>query len=197
VRRTFLPLLVVAAIATALLGYGIDRASAGTAYSDPFSKLRAQDECTYANSAVNLAHAGGWLTPKVLGRYLLFKPPLLVWMAGFSLKIFGQSLWALRLPALAAAVLATLIVFWWTRREHTIWIACAAVALLLSNPLMHIFARLCYTDMLALASIASAMAFLYADPHLVSAWPLWGFGASVATGVVYWSDPRSGLPSLA
>ena len=146
--RQSLQLLVVAAVATVVLGYGIDRASVGTAYSDPFSKIRAQDECTYANSALGLAHAGGWLTPKVLGRYLLFKPPLLLWMAGFSLKMFGQSLWALRLPALAAGVCATLIVFWWTRRERSILIACAAVALFLSNPLMHIFARLCYTDML-------------------------------------------------
>jgi hypothetical protein len=184
VRRPLLEALVVAVIAAALLSYGIDRASVGTAYSDPFSKLRAQDECTYANSAVNLAHTGGWLTPKVLGRYLLFKPPLLVWMAGFSLKIFGQSLWALRLPALAAAVFGTLLVFWWTRRERTIWIASAAVALFLSNPLMHIFARLCYTDMLALASIACAMAFLYADPRLESGWSVWGFGASVAAGVM-------------
>jgi hypothetical protein len=78
VRRPFLQLLLVAAVAFALLGYGIERASVGTAYSDPVSKLRAQDECTYANSAIGLAHAGGWLTPKVLGRYLLFKPPLLV-----------------------------------------------------------------------------------------------------------------------
>jgi 4-amino-4-deoxy-L-arabinose transferase-like glycosyltransferase len=184
VRRQTLQLLVVAAVAAALLGYGIDRASVGTAYSDPFSNLRAQDECTYANSALGLAHAGGWLTPKVLGRYLLFKPPLLLWMAGFCLKIFGQSLWALRLPALVAAICVTLIVFWWTRRERSILVASAAVALFLSNPLMHIFARLCYTDMLAVASIAGAMAFLYSDPRLSRTKPLWGFAASVAAGVM-------------
>jgi len=177
-------MLIVAVIAAALLGYGIERASVGTAYSDPFSKLRAQDECNYANSALGLAHAGGWLTPKVLGRYLLFKPPLLLWLAGICLKIFGQSLWALRLPALAAAVCVTLIVFWWTRRERSLLIACAAAALLLSNPLMHIFARLCYTDMLVVASIAGAMAFLYADPRLSSALSLWGFAGSVAAGVM-------------
>jgi hypothetical protein len=184
VRRQFLQLLVVAAVASVILGYGIERASVGTAYSDPFSKLRAQDECTYANSALGLAHAGGWLTPKVLGRYLLFKPPLLLWLAGFSLKIFGQSLFALRLPALAAAVCVAIILFWWTRRERRILIACAAVVLFLSNPLMHIFARLCYTDMLVVASISGALAFLYADPTLVRTRSLWGFGASVAAGVM-------------
>jgi hypothetical protein len=184
VRRPFLQLLLVAAVAFALLGYGIERASVGTAYSDPVSKLRAQDECTYANSAIGLAHAGGWLTPKVLGRYLLFKPPLLVWLAGLSLKIFGQSLLALRLPALAAAVSVAVILFWWTRRERPILIACAASVLFLSNPLMHIFARLCYTDMLVVAAISGALAFFYADPSLVRTRTLWCCGASIAAGVM-------------
>ena len=183
-RRQSLPLLVVAVIAFALLGFGIERASVGTAYSDPFSKIRAQDECTYANSVLSLAHQGGWLTPKVLGRYLLFKPPLLLWMAGFSLKVFGQSLWSLRLPALFAGVCITVIVFWWTRRERSILVACAAAALFLANPLIHIFARLCYTDMLVLACISGALAFLYADPSLFRSRSLWGFGASVAAGVM-------------
>jgi 4-amino-4-deoxy-L-arabinose transferase-like glycosyltransferase len=184
VRRQSLPLLVVAVLAFALLGFGIERASVGTAYSDPFSRIRAQDECTYANSALSLAHQGSWLTPKVLGRYLLFKPPLLLWMAGFSLKVFGQSLWSLRLPALSAGVCVAVIVFWWTRREHSIWIAYAAVALFLSNPLIHIFARLCYTDMLVLACISGAAAFLYADPSLSRLSSLWGFGAFVSAGVM-------------
>ena len=183
-RRPFLPLLLVAAVACALLGYGIERASVGTAYSDPVSKLRAQDECTYANSALGLAHAGGWLTPKVLGRYLLFKPPLLVWLAGSSLKIFGQSLFALRLPALAAAACVAAILFWWMRRERPILIACAAAVLFLSNPLMHIFARLCYTDMLVLAAISGALAFFYADPSLAHTRSLWLCGASLAAGVM-------------
>ena len=180
--------LVVGAIATVVLGVGIERASVGTAYSDPFAKIRAQDECTYANSALALAHpgthAGDWLTPKVLGRYLLYKPPLLLWMAGASLKLFGRSLGALRLPSLAAGVCAALIVFWFARRERSILIACAAVILFLSNSLVQIFARLCYTDMLVLASIAGAMAFLYADPPLARAPSLAGFAACVAAGIM-------------
>jgi hypothetical protein len=184
VRRPFLPLLLVAAVAFVLLGFGIERASVGTAYSDPVSKLRAQDECTYANSALGLAHAGGWLTPKVLGRYLLFKPPLLVWLAGLSLKILGRSLFALRLPALAAAVCVAVILFWWTRRERPILIACAAATLFLSNPLMHIFARLCYTDMLVLAAISGALASFYADPSLARTRSLWCCGIAVAAGVM-------------
>ena len=91
-------LLIVAAISIALLAYGIDRATVAAPFTDTVSKLRAQDESGYANSALALARDGGWLTPKVLGRYFLYKPPLLVWLSGLCLKLFGISLWALRLP---------------------------------------------------------------------------------------------------
>jgi len=177
-------LLIVAAISIALLAYGIDRATVAAPFTDTVSKLRAQDESGYANSALGLARDGGWLTPKVLGRFLLYKPPLLVWLAGLSLKIFGTSLWALRLPALIAAVLATVIVFWWARRERLPAVACAAVVLLLSNPLWHGFARLCYTDMLAVAAMVGALAILYANPRLETRLSLWGFAVCTATGVM-------------
>jgi hypothetical protein len=49
--------------------------------------------------------------PKVMGRYPLSKPPLLTRLAGLSLKLFGTSLFALRLPAFAAAIFCTVIVF--------------------------------------------------------------------------------------
>jgi len=172
------------AVAAALLGYGIDRASVGTAYSDPIGKTRAQDESSFANSALTMAHEGGWLTPRVLGRYLMQKPPLLLWLAGFALKIFGTSLWALRWPGLAAAVCATGVVFAWLRREKSLVVAWTAAAFLLSNPLWHIFARLCYTDMLWTASLVGAVAILQANPRLDSWRSLGGFAACTAAGVM-------------
>jgi len=182
--RALLQLVAAGIIATVLLAYGIDRASVGTPYSDPITRLRAQDESSYANSALRFARDGGWLTPKVLGRYQLNKPPLLVWLAGLSIKILGQSLWTLRLPALAAAVIATLIVFWWSRNSRSALVACGAFVLLLSNPLWHIFARLCYTDMLVAAFTTAAMAILYFDPALARKQTLWGFAACVAACVM-------------
>ncbi len=172
------------AIAAGLLGYWIDRASVGTAYSDPIGKTRAQDESSFANSALTMAHDGGWLTPRVLGRYLMQKPPLLLWLAGFALKIFGTSLWALRWPALAAAICATAVVFTWMRRDRSLPVACAAAALLLSNPLWHIFARLCYTDMLWTASLVGAVAILQANPRLENFRSLAGFAACTAASVM-------------
>jgi len=188
-------LAIVAFIAAILLAYGLDRASVGTAYSDPVGKIRAQDESSFANSALTMAHDGGWLTPRVLGRYLMQKPPLLLWLSGAALKIFGRSLWALRWPALAAAVFAVTLVFSWMRRERSWVAACIAAILLLSNPLWHIFARLCYTDMLWTAAMTAAIAILAANPRLDTRLALCGFAVAVSASVMVKSV--SGLLPLA
>ncbi|SPF41673.1 exported hypothetical protein [Candidatus Sulfopaludibacter sp. SbA4] len=52
-----------------LLGFGIQEAGLAGVFSDPVSGARAQDETTYASSAVGLATGSGWMTPKVLGRF--------------------------------------------------------------------------------------------------------------------------------
>ena len=171
-------------VSTVLLGTGIDSAGIASPFADPVGRIRAQDESSYAASAVHVAVAGGWLTPKVLGRYVLFKPPLLVWLSGLCLRIFGISLWALRLPALVAGVCATVTVFWWTLRERSAVVAWSAAVLLLSNPFWHTFARLCYTDMLLAASITGALAFLYSDVALVSRRSFWGFSICTAAAVM-------------
>ncbi len=179
-----LHLLAVAAAAALLLGIGIQSADIATPFTDPVLRIRAQDESSYANIAVHLATDGSWLTPRVLGRYVLYKPPLLVWLAGLSLKLFGVSLWALRLPALAAGIAASCTAFWRMTRGRTVVAGWLAVALLLANPMWHIFARLCHTDMLLAASITGSMAFLYADPRLSRRNAFWGFAICVAAGIM-------------
>jgi hypothetical protein len=169
-------IVVVFCLSLAILGVGIGSAGIASTYSDPVSQLRAQDESTYANSAVGLAGEGGWLTPKVMGRFLLYKPPLLVWLAGASLKLLGKSLFALRLPDLLAAAFAATLVFFW--RSWTAWI------LLVSSPFWHIFARLCYTDMLLAAAFTGAMFCLHRDSKLESRAAFWGFAAFASAGIL-------------
>lgn len=143
-----------------LLGYGIQESGLAGAFSDRVSGAHAQDETTYASSAVGLATGSGWLTPKVLGRFYLVKPPLLIWLAGLSMRVFGISLLALRLPVLLAGVLATLMLFLWSERRYSRWTAAAVILLAVANPLWHTFSRVCYTDMLlALAMIGALWSF--------------------------------------
>jgi len=169
-------IVLVCFLSLAVLGIGINRAGIASTYSDPVGQLRAQDESTYANSAVGLAGECGWLTPKVMGRFLLYKPPLLVWLAGASLKVLGKSLFALRLPDLLAAVLGATLVFVW--RSWAAWI------LLVSSPFWHIFARLCYTDMLLAAAFTGAMFCLHRDPKLESRAAFWGFAAFASAAIL-------------
>jgi 4-amino-4-deoxy-L-arabinose transferase-like glycosyltransferase len=151
-----------------LLGSGIQKSGLASVYSDPVSEARSQDETTYASAAVGLATpaaetAGAtteWLSPKVLGRFYLEKPPLLIWLAGLSMRTLGISLFALRLPALLAGALATLVLFLWAQRSHSPWIAASVALLALANPLWHTFSRICYTDMLlTLAMIGGLLVF--------------------------------------
>jgi hypothetical protein len=167
-----------------LLGYGIGKSGLATPFSDPVSHVRAQDETTYASSAAVMATSGGWMTPKLLGRPLLVKPPLLIWLAGISIKSLGISAFALRLPVLLAASFATILLFLWARTQHSLWAACLAAFLLLANPLWHTFARLCYTDMLLAAAMTVALFAVLRDPLLLrrQTWLL--VGAAVATGVM-------------
>src|ERR1035441_3513168 len=80
---------------------------------DPVGKIAAQDEAYYANQAIAMAHDGGWLTPRFMGRYALFKPPLLVWAAAVSAKLFGVSRLSLRLPVALFCALALGLIFLW------------------------------------------------------------------------------------
>ena len=171
-------------VVSALLGFGISRTGLAAAFSDPVSGIRAQDETTYANSAVSLATRGEWLTPKVLGRYYLVKPPLLIWLSGMSVKLFGISTFALRLPVLLAAIIATTLVFLWAESAYSRGAALAAALLLVANPLWHTFSRICYTDMLLVAAMIAAFFCLRGDPGLSRRSTSIVFGICVAVGIM-------------
>ncbi|HWQ56163.1 MAG TPA: glycosyltransferase family 39 protein [Bryobacteraceae bacterium] len=182
-------------MAVLLLGYGFGRPEIASVYSDPVSNLRAQDESVYANAAVTLATSGEWLTPRVMGRYLLVKPPLTVWLAGLSVKILGVSRFALRLPILLAGALATLLLFLWAERVHSFGAACAVGLLLAGNPLWHTFSRLCYTDMLLVLAMVAALSVVVRDPSLSRRGSMLVFG--VATGAAVMAKNAAGLLPVA
>jgi 4-amino-4-deoxy-L-arabinose transferase-like glycosyltransferase len=167
-----------------LLGYGIHWAGLAEVFSDSVSGIRAQDETTYASSAAHLALHGGWMTPKVLGRFYLVKPPLLIWLSGFSMKILGISRFALRLPILLTATLATLLLFLWSQARYSRWTAILAVLLIVANPLWHTFSRVCYTDMLLVLAMVGALWVVDRDPDLSDRRSILVFGAFLALGLM-------------
>lgn len=183
------PVLWAGIAAAALLSLGISRITVAATYADPVSRVRAQDESIYADSALELTQSGRWLTPRFMGRYLLFKPPLLVWAAAVSMKSFGANLWALRLPALLSAILATILLVDMAGRFGLL-----ALSLLLSSALWHTYAKLSYTDMLLAAFVVLAIWVLNRDLSLSRATSVAAFAAACAGGIM--SKNAAGLLPL-
>ena len=153
-------------------------------YVDPISRLAAQDEALYANSAIHMAAQGDWLTPHFMGRFALYKPPLLYWWAALSAKLLGIARFPLRLPVTLFAALAAGLIFLWAAAVHTWQAGAAAVLLLLSNHLWQVLGTLCMTDGLLVACFIAAMYVLFTDPWLATRASLVGFAATVAGAIL-------------
>src|ERR1019366_9487698 len=103
----------VALLALACLLVRAARVGLAGDYIDPISRITSQDEASYAHSAIAIARGGDSLTPRFMGRYALYKPPLLVWVAAVSSKILGVSRLGLRLPVAIFSALSLGLIFLW------------------------------------------------------------------------------------
>ncbi len=170
--------------ALAILGIGIERAKVAAAISDPVGGYRSQDESVFANSSITMVLHGHWLTPRFLGRIYLLKPPLQLWLSALSMKLLGISLFALRLPMLLAGALGVVLLFSWCRASASIGAGITAALLLVSDPMWHIFSRLCYTDLLLAVLTAAALFFVFRDPRLVRRSSVAGFALCTAAAIM-------------
>ena len=161
--------LALALLAAALLlGFGVSSVGVASGYVDPIAKAGAQDEAIYCHSAVAMARGGGWLTPTVLGRFDLHKPPGLLWAGALSMRLFGISPLALRLPVLLAAALCCLAVYLWVRTARALLAAATALLLLVSSPLFHDAARRFTAEGVLVGCLLMALTVLWRDPRLDS-----------------------------
>jgi hypothetical protein len=102
-----------------VLAWGINQAGIAAAYNDPIAHIRAQDEAVYVSEAIGMTKDSDWMTPKVMGRPFLLKPPLLVWLSTLSLRLLGRSLFSIRLPALLLGAAGVATVFAWVARARS------------------------------------------------------------------------------
>ncbi len=175
-------------VAFAILAWHAGRPGIGTSYVDPIDKIEAQAEAMYAAGIFNMVDRAGtfddWMTPRFVGRFALWKPPLLHWMSAISIKILGRSTFALRVPSIAAGAATVALIYWWLLADSaTIWIALTGAMLLLSSHLFFISARIAMMDALLPLEIALAMYALSRDPRLESRKYLWMFGAAAGAAI--------------
>ena len=63
-----------------------------------YRRLVHPDEGRYAEIPREMAASGDWVTPRLNGIKYFEKPPLLYWANAASLRLFGLTPWAARLP---------------------------------------------------------------------------------------------------
>ena len=91
--------LALALLATALLA---GRLAEGDLIGDPV---------IYAAAAKSMLVRGEWGTQYLAGQPFFDKPPLVVWLAALSFKLFGVSTWSARLPGVALGIAACLVLW--------------------------------------------------------------------------------------
>jgi 4-amino-4-deoxy-L-arabinose transferase-like glycosyltransferase len=164
-------------------------------YVDPVARITAQDEALYANSTIRMATGGGWLTPRFMGRFALYKPPLLLWAGALSARVLGISPFSLRLASVLACSLAAALIFLWVAELASWQAGLAALLLLMSDRLWHVMGSMAMTDALLVSLYVAAMYALFCDPWLESRRAFWGFAASVAGAIL--TKSVAGVPPLA
>jgi 4-amino-4-deoxy-L-arabinose transferase-like glycosyltransferase len=123
--------------------------------------LNEPDEGRYSEVAREMIETGNWLVPHFWYLPHLDKPPLTYWLVALSMKIFGQSEWAVRLPVALAGISGVWAAFclgcalggrrvgWWS-------------ALILQTTMFYWFmGRMLTTDMLLTQFTAWAIYFFW------------------------------------
>ncbi|MCE5197786.1 MAG: glycosyltransferase family 39 protein [Armatimonadota bacterium] len=75
------------------------------------------DEPIYGQFVKEMVRSGDWLTPHYGGQLWFDKPPLFYWLSAASVKMFGLSEFAVRLPSAVCAVGIVLMVFLLTSHD--------------------------------------------------------------------------------
>jgi|GEM_PF-219910 len=125
------------------------------------------DEGRYAEIPREMIATGNWLTPHLNGVLYFEKPPFQYWLSAISMKLFGESAFAARLP-LALAALLTMYTVWRIAKRigsnRPVWASFAAMSCLLLYAcgqiltLDALFSSLC---VFSLAAIIEAVSLRY------------------------------------
>jgi len=117
------------------------------------------DEPRYARIGEEMALSGDWVTPQLLGRPWLEKPPLLFWMEAASFDLFGVSEYSARLPNALLALLSVGVLALMVTRLANGSAAYLSCLVLLTSGLFLVFARAASTDLPLTATLTASLGF--------------------------------------
>jgi len=168
-----------------LLSATAARPGVATAFVDPISRIQAQDEALYGATSLGMAAHGDFLTPRFLGRYALYKPPLFYWLSAICIKILGPMPFALRSPSLLAGAATVALLFVWIFRiTASTTTALAGALLLLSSHMFFVLSRTGLMDAVLTLETALAMFALAIDPQLESRRAFFCFSIASGAGLM-------------
>ncbi len=74
------------------------------------------DEARYVNNSVEILRNGHWLDFRMDGQIDTwnFKPPLVLWLQVWSMKLWGATEWGARFPTVLAGIGIVLLLFWFS-----------------------------------------------------------------------------------
>jgi 4-amino-4-deoxy-L-arabinose transferase-like glycosyltransferase len=177
-------LAAVGLIAAIALSFGINSAGMASGYVDPLLHAGAQDEAVYGHAAARMVRTGNWMTPIFLDRFMLNKPPLLMWAGAASMRLSRIAPLALRMPVLASGVLCCVLVYWWLRRSRSMAAGIAGVLLLLGTPVFQSISRKFMTDAPLTLFVVAAMFVVALDPRWERRGTAIAFGAFSGAAVM-------------
>jgi 4-amino-4-deoxy-L-arabinose transferase-like glycosyltransferase len=80
-------------------------------------QLTVPDEGRYADITRWMVESGDWLTPRIDGVPFFHKPPLLHWLGGGLMEVFGVHIWVMRLVPVFAGMVMLISIFWFVSRH--------------------------------------------------------------------------------
>ena len=108
--------------------------------------FNGRSDARYAVVAQDMAMSHDWLVPRYMGHVHLTKPPLVYWMESFSISLFGQSYFAVRLPSAICGTLVILLLYWFAKRVASRRVALFACGLYAIMPMTILPSRMTVTD---------------------------------------------------
>jgi 4-amino-4-deoxy-L-arabinose transferase-like glycosyltransferase len=110
------------------------------------SWLAEPDEARYAEIPREMLASGDFVTPRLNGVPYFEKPPLLYWSNAASMRLFGETPWAARLPSRLFGFGTVLVLLLGTAGIWGLPAGLAAAILYLASPAGFVFSRVVLTD---------------------------------------------------
>jgi 4-amino-4-deoxy-L-arabinose transferase-like glycosyltransferase len=115
------------------------------------------DESTYAEIAREMVVSGDWISPTLGGKPFDQHPPLVTWMMAASIKLFGVTPLAARLPNALLALAGLLITYSIAKRISGRQTGIASALALVTAPAYHLMVRDARLDMALMVFIAFSL----------------------------------------